>query len=147
MSDTVRPYGLQPAGLLCSWDSPGKNTGGSCHALLQGIFPSQGQNPRHIHALAGGFFTTSATWKVIFKHSPQVVSSSHFGNPSQLQSSQKLFLPRLAKISIVANLMEAFLALSYPTTQQEMRLLTPLSFTQYHPYPKYLLVFLLHYWF
>ena len=34
-------------------DSPGKNTGVSCYALLQGIYPSQGSNPgfppcRHI---------------------------------------------------------------------------------------------------
>ena len=27
---------------LCPWDSPGKNTGVGCHALLQGIFPTQG---------------------------------------------------------------------------------------------------------
>ena len=26
-------------------DSPGKNTGVGCHALLQGIFPNQGPNP------------------------------------------------------------------------------------------------------
>ena len=26
-------------------DSPGKNTGVGCHALLQGIFPIQGSNP------------------------------------------------------------------------------------------------------
>ena len=26
-------------------DSPGKNTGVGCHALLQGIFPTQGSNP------------------------------------------------------------------------------------------------------
>ena len=26
------------------WDFPGKNTGVSCHALLQGIFPIQGSN-------------------------------------------------------------------------------------------------------
>ena len=26
-------------------DSPGKNTGMGCHALLQGIFPTQGSNP------------------------------------------------------------------------------------------------------
>ena len=26
-------------------DSPGKNTGVGCHALLQGIFPPQGSNP------------------------------------------------------------------------------------------------------
>ena len=26
-------------------DSPGKNIGTGCHALLQGIFPTQGSNP------------------------------------------------------------------------------------------------------
>ena len=30
--------------LLCPWDSPGKNTGMGCHALLQGIIPTQGSN-------------------------------------------------------------------------------------------------------
>ena len=41
----VLPYhGLQPARLICPWDSPGKNTGVGCHALLQGIFPTQGSN-------------------------------------------------------------------------------------------------------
>ena len=30
--------------LLCPWDSPDKNTGVGCHALLQGIFPTQGRN-------------------------------------------------------------------------------------------------------
>ena len=38
--------GLWPARLLCPWDSPGKNTGVGCRALLQGIFPTQGSNPR-----------------------------------------------------------------------------------------------------
>ena len=33
------------ARFLCPWDSPGKNTGVGCCALLQGIFPSQGLNP------------------------------------------------------------------------------------------------------
>ena len=40
----LRPYGLQPARLLCPWDSPGKNTGAGCHAFLQEIFPTQGLN-------------------------------------------------------------------------------------------------------
>ena len=31
--------------LLCPQDSPGKNTGVSCHFLLQGIFPTQDLNP------------------------------------------------------------------------------------------------------
>ena len=32
------------ARLLCPRDSAGKNTGVGCHALLQGIFPTQGSN-------------------------------------------------------------------------------------------------------
>ena len=32
----------KPARLLCPWDSPGKNTGVDCQALLQGIIPTQG---------------------------------------------------------------------------------------------------------
>ena len=35
MSDSVQPYGLQPARLLCSQDFPGKNTGMGCHFLLR----------------------------------------------------------------------------------------------------------------
>ena len=31
------------------WDFPGKNTGVGCHALLQGIFPTQGSNPGLLH--------------------------------------------------------------------------------------------------
>ena len=41
-----RPHELQPARLLCPWNSPGKNTGLGCYTLLQEIFPTEGQNPR-----------------------------------------------------------------------------------------------------
>ena len=63
VSASLQPRGLQPAGLLCPWDSPGKNTGAGCHALLQGIFSTQGSNLCLIMfpALTGGFFTTSTT--------------------------------------------------------------------------------------
>ena len=44
MSDSLGPHGLQPARLLCPWDSPGKRTGAGCHFLLQGIFPTQRLN-------------------------------------------------------------------------------------------------------
>ena len=37
--------------LLCLWDFPVKNTGVGCHALLWGIFPIQGSNPRLLHLL------------------------------------------------------------------------------------------------
>ena len=45
LSNSLWPYGLQPARFLCPRDSPGKNTGVDCHALLQGIFLTQGSNP------------------------------------------------------------------------------------------------------
>ena len=44
MSDSLRPHGLQSANLLCPWNSPIKHTGVGCHALLQGIFLTQGSN-------------------------------------------------------------------------------------------------------
>ena len=53
MSSSLWPCGLQPARLLCRWDSPGKNTGAGCHVLLQGIFPSQGCNPHLLYLLRG----------------------------------------------------------------------------------------------
>ena len=43
--DFLWPHGLQPARLLSLWNSPGKNTGVACHALLQEIFPTRGSNP------------------------------------------------------------------------------------------------------
>ena len=60
------PRRLEPARPLCPGDSPGKNTGVGCHALLQGIFPTQGSNPCLLPvspALAGRLFTTNVTWE------------------------------------------------------------------------------------
>ena len=37
--------------LLCPGDSPGKNSGVGCHALLQGISLTQGSNPHLFHLL------------------------------------------------------------------------------------------------
>ena len=44
VSDSLPSHGLQPTRFLCPWDSPGKNTGVSCHSLLQGIFPTKRSN-------------------------------------------------------------------------------------------------------
>ena len=40
--------GLQPTGLLCQWDFPGKDTGEGCHFLLQELFSAQGSNPHFL---------------------------------------------------------------------------------------------------
>ena len=50
MSNSLWSYRLQPTRLLCPWNSPGKNTGVGCHALLQGSFPTQGLNLCLLHS-------------------------------------------------------------------------------------------------
>ena len=49
VSDSSQPCGLQPARLLLSWNSSGKNTGVGCHFLFQGLFLTQGLNPCLLH--------------------------------------------------------------------------------------------------
>ena len=53
------PLHCSPLGSFVHGDSPGKNTGVDCHALLQRIFPIQGSNP--FSFIADGFFTIWAT--------------------------------------------------------------------------------------
>ena len=61
---SLPPHGLEPIRLLCPWDSPGRNTGVGCHALLQGNLPDPGIKPLSFEspALVGRLFTTSVTW-------------------------------------------------------------------------------------
>ena len=44
------PMDCSPPGTSVHADSPGKSTGAGCHALLQGIFPTQGLNPGLLHS-------------------------------------------------------------------------------------------------
>ena len=55
MSNAVKPHGIQPAGLLCPWDSPGKTTRVVCHSLLQGIFLTPDSNSCLQHWQADSF--------------------------------------------------------------------------------------------
>ena len=52
MSDSVQASGLFPAGPLCPWDSPGKNTGVGIDLPDPGIEPVSLKSS----ALASGFF-------------------------------------------------------------------------------------------
>ena len=45
VSHSIMSKSLGPHGLYRPWNCPGQNTGVGCHALLQGIFPTQGLNP------------------------------------------------------------------------------------------------------
>ena len=48
-SDSLRPMDCIPLGSAVHGDSPGENIGVGCHALLQGIFPTQGSNSGLLH--------------------------------------------------------------------------------------------------
>ena len=66
---TCDPMDCSPPGSSVHGDSPGKNTGVGCHALLQGIFPTQGLNPDLLHC-----------WKIIY-------CLNHQGSPRGTQNS------------------------------------------------------------
>ena len=81
MSDSLWPHGLQPVRLLCPWDSPGKNAGVGCHALLQGIFPTQGSDPHLLRLLH---------WQVVsLPLMPPGKSNSLCSSKQNLQMSRK----------------------------------------------------------
>ena len=57
---TLRPYGLQPARLLCPWDSPGTSAGAGGRAFPQGTFPTQDQaQASHVSCTGERLFTAA----------------------------------------------------------------------------------------
>ena len=71
MSD-CDPKDCSLPGFSVHWDSPGKNTGVDCHALIQ-----VSNLCLSVSLLAGGLFTTSTTWKA-----SKPVNDYHTKNPS-----------------------------------------------------------------
>ena len=65
VSNSLQPPCLQPARLLCPWDSPGKHTGVGCHFLLQGNLSNPGIEPESpaSPALGSKFFTAEPLGK------------------------------------------------------------------------------------
>ena len=59
--------------ILCPWDSPGKNTGVGCHALLQGIFLIQGSNPGLPHC-------RQILYQLSYQGSPNLTGSGGSGD-------------------------------------------------------------------
>ena len=59
VSDSLQTHRLQPARLLCPWDSPGKNTGVA--AISFSKESSQPKYQTRVSHIAGRFFTIWAT--------------------------------------------------------------------------------------
>ena len=73
--------GAQWAGLLCPWDSPGKNTPVGCHFLLQGIFPTWGSKSSLLHLQVDS------------------VPLSHLGSPNSCEKVQWIFTVQINVIN------------------------------------------------
>ena len=61
----VQPFPIPwsaAARLLCSWNSPGKNTGGGLSFPTTGDLPDSGIKSTSPASPASGFLTTSAVW-------------------------------------------------------------------------------------
>ena len=52
MSDSLEPHGLQPAKLLCLWNSLGKNTEVSSHSLVPEIVKDREALCAAVHGVA-----------------------------------------------------------------------------------------------
>ena len=86
VTDSMQPYGLQPARLLCPWDSPGKDTGVQngqenitymvmhinkyCHHLRLGTL---GRGWSYSHIEASGRGTTEVSFRPLRKDETQPV--------------------------------------------------------------------------
>ena len=67
VSNSLWPCRPWPTRLLCPWDSPGKNTGVGLPCPPPGDLPNPGIESTSLtsSAMAGRFFTTSATWEAL----------------------------------------------------------------------------------
>ena len=76
-SRSVMSNFLQPHGLYSPWNSPGQNTGLSCHFLLQGIFPTQGSHPGLPHC-------RWILYQLSHKGSPRILEWVAYPSPADL---------------------------------------------------------------
>ena len=68
--DSLQPPGLQPARLLCPWNSPGKSIGVGSQSVLQGIFPTKGSNLGLLHCKRTLYSLSHQGNASIMSHSP-----------------------------------------------------------------------------
>ena len=98
------PLDCSPPGSSVHVNSPGRNTGVGCHALLQGVFPTEGSNPLLLHLLlwqAGSLplatpgkpLRIHSTWQIssIVANNKEVCGHVHFSHWIQVSFRQKLF--------------------------------------------------------
>ena len=77
------PMDCSPVGYSVHGGSPCKDTGVGCHALLQGIFPTQGSNPGLLHCRR---ILYQLSWRNAYNQPAAVFSNAaaRFKNPRRI---------------------------------------------------------------
>ena len=122
------PMDCSPPGSSVHGDSPGKNTGVDCHPLLQGIFPTQGSNPRLLHCRQilhhlshqgslGALHAWKSTWLISFQVSIRLtsaLSSSNFNSGFSFMINPQLLEPTQTHVHWVSDAIQPSHPLSSP---------------------------------
>ena len=103
MSDSLRPHGLWLIRLLCPRDSPGKQTGVCCHALLQVIFLTHGSNLGLLHCrqilylvkIISAFFYISRSYMDMGKDIKNCLNDLFFKHVSYIRNDPLLTISHI----------------------------------------------------
>ena len=90
------PTDCSPPGSSVHGDSPGKNTGVDCYALLQGIIPTQDSSPGLLHCRQILYCLSHQGSLRNIQYSPKFLGVIHYNKPL-LQCSIWTHLPALRK--------------------------------------------------
>ena len=105
VSESLRSHGLQPARLLCLWNSPGQNTGVGC--LHQGIFPTEESNPGLLHCRQILNRLSHCKMKYILPHFSKCSEKNNSASPGKHQTGalERIMHPHsMLKVSVYPTL-------------------------------------------
>ena len=89
-SDSLRPYGLQPARLLFPWNIPSQNIRMGCHFLLQRICPIQGLNPGLLPRQAGSLPLSCQEAQIDLQSQQNIQTTSQLNHYTRIKHKQEI---------------------------------------------------------
>ena len=123
VSNCLGPLGLAPLSMGFS----GKDTGARCHALLQGIFPTQGLNPHLLCLLIGRGILYRWAPGNPYRADRHVLFKSAYAHHASSCEHRAWFCALLSPCSVLLNLHPIFF-LSHPLELNSSRTFSEKSF-------------------
>ena len=109
--------------LLCPWGSPGKNTGVSCHPLLQVIFLTQGSNPGLLHCRTTPYhlnYQKRFLKSQCIIQDKLLISHTQTGRPRVIQQRYIWTIPHPPKKHWTLNIQKTKIMASSPITSSQI---------------------------